>query len=97
MAVLKANAYKAPGEAAIPAKVIKNDTCIIYLMSLIPSCFNEETVPLQRLHTIIQPALKHEEDRTNPLRAYRGIALITAIYKTYCDILNRKKYTMGRR
>ena len=87
-AILKAKADKAPGWDAIPAKVLKNDACIIYLTSLFQSCFKNGIVPSQWLNSIIQPIPKHGEDPTNPLSGYRGIALTSAIYKTYCDILN---------
>ena len=87
-AIFKAKADKAPGWDAIPAKVIKNEACIKYLTSLFQTCFMSGIIPSQWLCSIIQPIPKHGEDPSDPLTGYRGIALTSAIYKVYCDILN---------
>lgn len=85
-AVKNAKNRKATGPDHIPAEVLKNDVSINALYSLVSCCFKNSIVTDQWQTGIITPIFK-EGDKTDP-QNYRGITLLNASCKIYCDILN---------
>ena len=89
-AVKSLNKNKSPGYDNIPAEVIQSDTCIGFLHRLFCVCFETGTIPEAWEYGIITPLLKDStSDPRNPMN-YRGITVTSAIYKTYCNVLNQR-------
>ncbi|CAG2189561.1 unnamed protein product [Mytilus edulis] len=86
--VCKSKRGKASGVDNIPADVLCNQNCIIFLHRLFNWCFKTGKVPEMWNNIIINPIPKNNmSDKRDPLN-YRGIALAPASYKLYCNILN---------
>lgn len=81
---------KACGIDGIPSEVLQNDTSVLFLHTLFNVCFSNGTVPSIWGKCIINPIPKPSmTDSRDPL-SYRGIALASAMYKIYCNILNAR-------
>ena len=84
------NDKKAEGVAEIPAEVLKNKNLIALLETLFNQSFTTEKIPEMWKSGIITPVLKSTtSDRRNPSN-YRGITVTSAIYKLYCNVLNKR-------
>ena len=81
---------KAPGVDSIPSELVKKNTLISALTRLYQHCFAHSIVPQDWKQNIISPI--GEGATTDPLdpTTYRGLHLICAICKIYCDIINTR-------
>ncbi len=87
-AVTRAKNGKAMGTDNIPNEVLKNDRVIGALHAFFQLCFDSGKVPSIWTQSVINPIPKN---RTNDPRVplnYRGISLLSCIYKIYSAILN---------
>ena len=88
-AVYRAKLGKAVGIDEIPSEILRNETCIDLLYSIIKYCFSEGHVPQEWLTSVIMPIPKPKTDPLDPL-TYRPISLISVPCKIYADILNKR-------
>ena len=88
-AVYRAKLGKAVGIDEIPSEILRNETCIDLLYSIIKYCFSEGHVPREWLTSVIMPIPKPKTDPLDPL-TYRPISLISVPCKIYADILNKR-------
>ena len=89
-AVLRAKKRKAVGLDELPAELLQNETAIEILYRIFTHCFENATIPSIWQEGIIHPIFKpSNSDIRDPLH-YRGITLMCASYKMYCDILNTR-------
>ena len=88
VAVKKAKLKKATGPDHIPSEVLKNDVSINMLFKVMTYCFDYGIVPDDWKNGIISPIFK-SGDKFNP-QNYRGITLLNAACKIYCDVLNSR-------
>lgn len=88
--ILRAKLNKAPGIDCIPSELLKNDTLISALTRLYQYCFTHGIIPKDWKQNIINPIGKGAS--TDPLdpTSHRGLHLICAICKIYCDIINTR-------
>ncbi len=90
-AVRRAKNGKAMGMDHVPNEVLlKNDNVIKALHAFFQLCFDSGKVPLLWTQCVINPIPKN---RTNDPRVplnYRGISLLSCIYKVYSSILNER-------
>ncbi len=87
-AVTRTKNGKAMGTDNIPNEVLKNDLVIGALHAFFQLCFDSGKVPEMWTQSVINPIPKN---RTNDPRVplnYRGISLLSCIYKVYSSILN---------
>ena len=81
---------KAMGTDSIPNEVLQNDSVIRALHAFFQLCFDSGKVPVMWTQSVITPIPKN---RTNDPRVplnYRGISLLSCIYKVYSSILNER-------
>lgn len=81
---------KAAGVDDICFEVLKNKTCVEFLVSLFNVCFSSGKYPDLWHKGLIVPILKDAgKDRLDPSN-YRGITLACTTYKIYCGVLNSR-------
>jgi hypothetical protein len=87
MAIEKLKSHKSPGIDQIPAELIKAESRTICsgIHKLIYSIWNEEELPEQWKESIIVPIYK--KGVKTVYNNYRGISLLSTIYKILCNIL----------
>ena len=84
----KAKSRKAVGLDNIPNEVLKNDVSIQFLHKLFHKIFNTTIIPTQWKLAIIKPIPKGSSiDPKLPMQ-YRGISLLSTVYKLYTAVLN---------
>ena len=84
----KAKSRKAVGLDNIPNEVLKNDVSIQFLHKLFHKIFNTSIIPTQWKLAIIKPIPKGSSiDPKLPMQ-YRGISLLSTVYKLYTAVLN---------
>ena len=84
----KAKSRKAVGLDNIPNEVLKNDVSIQFLHKLFHKIFNTSIIPTQWKLAIIKPIPKRSSiDPKLPMQ-YRGISLLSTVYKLYTAVLN---------
>ncbi|MES9883911.1 MAG: reverse transcriptase family protein, partial [Sedimenticola sp.] len=88
-AVFRTKLHKSAGVDAIPAEVIRNDTCVDLLHKIIAFVFASGNIPSEWNKGIIQPLSKGQRDLRDPL-GYRPITLISVPCKIYAAILNAR-------
>jgi hypothetical protein len=86
--IFRAKLCKASGIDEIPAEVLKNQGVIDYLTGLFQQCFKSGQVPTAWKQNLISPIPKGSSTNKLDPTTYRGLHLISAVCKTYCDILN---------
>ncbi len=89
-AVGQAKNGKAMGMDNVPNEVLKNENVIKALHAFFQLCFDSGKVPSLWTQCVINPIPKN---RTNDPRVplnYRGISLLSCIYKVYSSILNAR-------
>jgi hypothetical protein len=87
-AIQKAKFHKAVGPDLIPYEALKNDRMKMVLIQLFQLCFDSGKLPSEWLKSNILPIPKSSAvDPRIPLN-YRGISLLSSIYKIYSSILN---------
>ena len=87
-AIKSLNKNKSARYDEIPAAVLQSDSCINFLHRLFCTCFESGKIPKSWSYGVITHVLKHSSsDSRDPLN-YRGITVISAVYKVYCYILH---------
>ena len=92
-AVSAAKLNKAPVTHGITNEDLRAPSIILtrYLFLLFTVCFSRAQIPDEWTHCQITPLNKNKGSITDPSK-YRGIALLTNLYKMYTDIICRKLY-----
>ena len=86
----KAKNKKAVGLDNIPNEVLKNDISLEFLHKLFQKIFSVNKIPTQWKLAIIKPIPKGAHiDPKLPMQ-YRGISLLSTVYKLYTGILNNR-------
>lgn len=89
-ALNKAKLRKAMGVEEIPNEVLKSSHLRHMLLGLFKFCFDNSIVPSTWHKSIIKPNPKSaKDDPCIPLN-YRGISLLSTVYKIYSSILNAR-------
>ena len=88
--IKKAKNGKSAGADEIPYEVLKYDCVIEVIHRLFMLCFESNIIPTVWRQAIICPILKDSNsDPRIPLH-YRGISLLSTIYKMYSSVLNNR-------
>ncbi len=83
---------KATGLDQIPNEVIKNDVLLPFLCKFFNICFDSGLQPSSWSNSVISPIPKSSmKDKFVPLQ-YRGISLMSCVYKLYSTVLNHRLY-----
>ena len=86
---LKLKLKKSPGPDAVPNEVLKQKHVTFLVWKLVSLCFKNSLIPSIWLKAVISPIPKSsEKDPCVPLN-YRGISLLSNIYKVYSSIILR--------
>ena len=81
---------KSPGIDGIPNEVLKQKDVILLLWKLLTLCFKFSLIPTIWLKAVISPIPKgSDKDPYLPLN-YRGISLLSNVYKVYSSIINKR-------
>ena len=81
---------KAVGPDQVPNEVLKTKKLNLFLFSLFCKCFNFNMIPSMWQKAIIVPIPKSSlKDPHVPLN-YRGISLLSCIYKIYTNLINNR-------
>ena len=81
---------KSTGYDEILADVLCFEPCVNFLHKSFQLCFEKNIVPSQWGIGIINPIQKQSCTDNRDPAGYRGITLISAVYKLYCSILNER-------
>jgi exonuclease III len=92
-AVNKAKLNKAVGYDHIPNEVLKNLPTIRLLQELFNSCFRSGIIPSSWCKSLIKPIPKGSSNDKRLPTNYRGISLLSNIYKLYASVLNSRLTT----
>ena len=92
-AISAAKLNKAPGIDGITNEVLRAPSIMLtrYLFLLFTVCFSRAQIPDEWRHCQIIPLYKNKGSITDPNK-YRGIALLTNLYKMYTNIICRRLY-----
>ena len=92
-AISAAKLNKAPGIDAITNEVLRAPSIMLtrYLFLLFTVSFSRAQIPDEWRHCQILPLYKNKGSITDPNK-YRGIALLTNLYKMYTNIICRRLY-----
>lgn len=89
-AVNKTKTNKAVGWEGLPYEVLKNEITVEVLQLLFDKIFQSNIVPVIWKHGVIKPIPKSALlDPIVPMN-YRGIALLSTVYKVFSSILNNR-------
>ena len=89
-AVKRLKPKKSPGIDGLPNEVLTDPSLLIPLWSLFNKCFDWGIIPSVWQEAIISPIQKcSTKDKFVPLN-YRGISLLSNVYKLYSSILNHR-------
>ncbi|MCP3932899.1 MAG: reverse transcriptase family protein [Bacteroidetes bacterium] len=88
-----AKVNKALGVDKIPKEVLKNDNTVNLLQKLFNTCFTSGIIPDCWQKSIIQPIPKSASNDQRIPTNYRGISLLSNIYKLYASIINKRLST----
>ena len=88
--MLKTKRNKAIGIDKIPYDVLKNERLIKALTNLYQMCFKFGIIPQLWLKALIVPIPKNKGDDPRILLNYRGISLLSYIFKVYTMVLNSR-------
>jgi hypothetical protein len=87
---MKSKNGKSTGVDELPYEVLKYDCVTEVIHRLFMLCFESNIIPSDWRRAIICPILKdNNNDPRTPLN-YRGISLLSAIYKLYSSVLNNR-------
>ncbi len=89
-AVSKAKTGKSAGIDMIPNEVLKNDCVIRCLHVLFQLCFDSGLMPSAWTQAIVCPIPKSRSNDPRLPLSYRGLSLLSCIYKIYSSILNSR-------
>ena len=81
---------KATGIDEISNEVLKSPRLLNVLFQLFKSCFDNGIIPTQWNKSIIKPIPKSSKNDPKLPLSYRGISLLSCIYKLYSSILNSR-------
>ena len=87
-AIDKCKMKKATGIDEISNEVLKSPRLFNVLFQLFKYCFDSGTIPTQWNKSIIKPIPESSKNDPKLPLSYRGISLISCIYKLYSSILN---------
>jgi hypothetical protein len=87
IAIAKLKKYKSPGSDQIPAELIQagGEILLPEIHKLINSVWNKEELPDQWKESIVVP-IHNKSDKTD-CNSYRGISLLSTLYKILSNIL----------
>ena len=88
--VEKSKLRKATGIDEISYEVLKSPNLLPILFQLFQTCFDSGIVPSQWYKTIIKPIPKSSKSDPKLPLSYRGISLISNVYKLYSSLLNNR-------
>ena len=88
--VEKSKSRKATGIDDISYEVLKSPKLLEILFHLFQSCFDNGIIPAQWYKTIIKPIPKSSKNDPKLPLSYRGISLISNVYKLYSSLLNNR-------
>ncbi len=81
---------KAVGVDGIPYEVLKKEQILLLLVRLLQLCFDSNRIPSEWRKAIITPVFKGKgADKRLPCN-YRGISLLSCMYKAYSSVLNNR-------
>ncbi len=86
----KAKSRKAAGIDNIPNEVLKNQPVIKCLHALFQMCFDHGLIPTAWTQAIICPIPKSKSNDPRLPLSYRGLSILSCIYKIYSSILNAR-------
>jgi hypothetical protein len=92
-AISRAKLNKASGFDHIPNEVLKNKPTVHLLQKLFNVCFFEGVIPEPWCKSIIRPIPKNSTSDKRLPTNYRGISLLSNIYKLYTSVLNTRLVT----
>lgn len=88
--IMKSKNGKSSGVDEIPYEVLKYDCVIEVIHRLFMLCFESHIIPSVWRQAIICPILKDSNSDPRVPLNYRGISLLSTIYKMYSSILNNR-------
>ena len=88
--IMNAKRGKATGIDEIPVEVLNNTTAVAFLVSLFQACFASGVIPEEWTKGIINPVLKSGTNDPRDSLLYRGITLMSCVYKIFCSVLNKR-------
>lgn len=88
--IMKSKNGKSSGVDEIPYEVLKYDCVIEVIHRLFMLCFESHIIPSVWRQAIICPILKDSNSDPRVPLNYRGISLLSTIYKMYSSILNHR-------
>ena len=89
-AVDKAKFGKASGVDGIPNEVLKSDFIVKYLHAFFQMCLDYSIIPSPWTQAIICPIPKSKNNDPRLPLSYRGLSLLSCIYKIYSSVLNNR-------
>lgn len=89
-ALRRLNDRKAEGIDKIPAEIWKNQNLLTLIEALFNQCFRLGKIPELWKCGIITPVLKSSSSDKRIPSNYRGITITPAIYKLYCNVINKR-------
>lgn len=90
VAINKAKVGKAVGIENLPNEVLKLPVICHVLYCLFKKCFESGQIPSVWLRSIINPIPKAQSDDPRVPLNFRGISLLSTVYKLYSSILNAR-------
>ncbi len=88
--VNKSKLGKACGTDELPNEVLKNENMVKCLHALFQMCFDYSMIPSVWSQAIISPIPKSSKNDPRLPLSYRGLSLLSCIYKLYSAILNNR-------
>ena len=89
-ALRQLNDRKAEGIDEIPAEIWKNQNLLALIEALFNQCFRLGRIPEFWKCGLITPVLKSSSSDKRIPSNYRGITITPAIYKLYCNVINKR-------
>ena len=79
-----------PGEDGVMGKWLKNRAVGEFIFELCHACFERGEIPAVWREGIIVPIPKKAEKAIPDPNGYRGISLLSAVYKVFCTVLRMR-------
>ena len=94
-AVQKTKNKKAVGLENLPNEVFKNDISIKYLASFFKEIFTANVIPTLWRKAVLKPIPKGPSMNVRIPLEYRGISLLSTLYKVFSSVLNKRLVKYG--